>query len=95
MGVDSVVITQWVDENGNMKPENYNRGGWAKVIARLPDNSWRLPLQELADKKLISAAPDLLEALEKIAEYGASKFKGDFTACQIAKDAIAKAILDV
>ena len=70
-----------------------DKNGWPDIVC---DNEPYYPHQvSEADARLIAAAPDLLEALKKIASLGMSQFftQADFAdECQnIARAAIAKA----
>jgi hypothetical protein len=56
----------WRDEHGNAAPDNFHRNGFAKTIATTGKLSWRSIDQQVADARLIAAAPDMLAALEAI-----------------------------
>lgn len=55
----------WKNGDGDFAPENLHRNGYAKTIAAVgkEDGDWRGILQQVADARLIAAAPELLEAL--------------------------------
>lgn len=71
------VITDYRDALGNKTPDNWTKGGYAKVIARLEVTAWRNELQRKADAKRIAslAAPAAaIDAREQEADTGDSLY---------------------
>lgn len=50
------VNTAWRDQNNNMTPDNYVKGGWAKVVALVGQRAWRNISQCGKDAAFIAAA---------------------------------------
>lgn len=68
LGADLIhVHPYWIDEGGNSTSENFHRNGYAKTIATVGKEygDWRDISQQVADTRLIAAAPELLEALRE------------------------------
>jgi hypothetical protein len=64
------VCVGWTDANGNASPAGFVRGGWPKVIAKIPHGSWAGIGEHVANARLIATAPELLRVLELMnAEY--------------------------
>ncbi|MBO9602576.1 MAG: hypothetical protein J7496_08720 [Novosphingobium sp.] len=57
----------WRDEHGNSDRSCYGRNGAVKTIATLRLSGWRGINQHVADARLIAAAPEMAEFLQKTA----------------------------
>ena len=58
------ICTNFRDTDGRVSKDNYQKGGWAKTIAKMTDPKWAAPLEQFYNAKLIAAAPELVEVLK-------------------------------
>ena len=83
------ILDMWPDDAARIKELEARCAELDEFNLGLGQESHRLH-ETIATLTALPDQKELMEALKRIAGYGASKVTGDFTQAQIAKDALAK-----